>query len=143
MRPVVPFARVLDETLAGSSATADVAPPRTYRAPQVIGFFDFTSPGRQPHSPRPTIPSPLRPTRVQRCLTAKQRVALATLVALGATLGADFTIAELRTAFRALARRYHPDSFAGASELERSRLARLFTSARDAYELLRASATPA
>ena len=57
-------------------------------------------------------------------------------VALGGTLHRDFTNAELRSAFRALAREYHPDRHPGSSEFERERLAALFTRLRAAYEQL-------
>jgi DnaJ-class molecular chaperone len=47
-------------------------------------------------------------------------------IGLGATLGSDFTAHELRSAYRTLARRYHPDRHPASSEIEKARLARAF-----------------
>jgi DnaJ-class molecular chaperone len=56
-------------------------------------------------------------------------------------LGADFltdrfTNGELKSAFRVLARRFHPDRHPGSSDAERSHLARSFAAACDAYRTL-------
>jgi hypothetical protein len=74
--------------------------------------------------------------RPRRRLAAPQRQALAELVALGARLGDDFTAAELRSAFRALARHYHPDRHTTASASAREVFARQFARVHDAYRLL-------
>lgn len=71
-------------------------------------------------------PSTTGPARERRNLTMPQRQALEKFVWLGAGLGADFSASELRSAFRALALRYHPDRHPGISDAERARLARLF-----------------
>lgn len=76
------------------------------------------------------------PARPRRRLAGPQRRALDELVALGARLTDDFTAAELRTAFRALARHYHPDRHAAASDAERIVFARQFARVHDAYRLL-------
>jgi hypothetical protein len=140
MQHAASFAQVLDETLAGCMGTAEAdRPARTYRAPQVLGFFDFSAPGPQP-SPWPRrAPAPPPAPRVRRALTPWQRIALDELVALGADLSADFTQAELRTAFRGLARQYHPDRFAASSDSEKARLSRLFARAHGAYRTLHTS----
>lgn len=62
--------------------------------------------------------------------------ALDYLVGLGARLEPDLTMAELRSAFRALAREYHPDRHPGSSPQQRERLAALFRRLRQAYEHL-------
>lgn len=74
--------------------------------------------------------------RPRRRLAAPQQRALDELVTLGARLTADFTAAELRSAFRALARQYHPDRHTGVAEIERATLARQFARVHDAYRLL-------
>ena len=76
--------------------------------------------------PRPAsmaVPPPPPPPRV---LSAREQDALRELVALGADLRADFTVRELRSAFRLLALRYHPDRHPHSSDAERARLARMF-----------------
>jgi hypothetical protein len=76
---------------------------------------------------------PVRVERPRRRLTAAQQNAFDRLIALGAPLDAAFTADELRSAFRLLARRYHPDRHPGADAGERSRLAALFADAHRAY----------
>jgi DnaJ-class molecular chaperone len=51
----------------------------------------------------------------------------------GARLSDDFTRAELKSAFRALARGLHPDMHPRASSEERRWLAAAFRDAREAY----------
>jgi hypothetical protein len=73
----------------------------------------------------------------RRALTPAERQAIEALRALGADLRSDrFTDAELKSAFRSLARRFHPDRHPDSSEGERARLARAFASACDAYRTL-------
>lgn len=82
-------------------------------------------------APKPA--AEMRPTRV---LTERQQQALAHFVGLGARLHADFTSRELRSAFRLLARLYHPDRHPGCSEFEKARLSRLFAGLHEAYRQL-------
>jgi hypothetical protein len=77
-------------------------------------------------APKPTAASAAAPARSPRTLSPAQRVALSALVRLGATLTADFTDGDLRTAFRTLARQYHPDTHPAGSEREKAQLARIF-----------------
>jgi hypothetical protein len=75
--------------------------------------------------------------RPARCLTPSQQAAFDALRSLGAaTLASDFTDAELKRAFRELARTFHPDRHPGTTETERARLARAFASLCDAYRTL-------
>jgi hypothetical protein len=74
--------------------------------------------------------------RPRRTLTPRQHDALRALWGLGARLGADFTEPELRSAYKSLARRYHPDSHPDGSEAEVARLARIFANLTDCYRLL-------
>jgi DnaJ-class molecular chaperone len=73
-------------------------------------------------------------------LTPLQHRALAELIELGAALDDAFTAEELRTAFRHLARRLHPDRHPTASERETSRLAAAFARAKAAYDDLKRAA---
>jgi len=77
-----------------------------------------------------------RPTRPDRHLTAPQRRALADLTALGAAIDASFTREDLRSAFRALARRYHPDRHASRGDADPARLSAQFRLLHDAYRVL-------
>jgi hypothetical protein len=74
--------------------------------------------------------------RPLRRLTLRQQRALDELNALGANLRADFTPGELRTVFRTLARRYHPDSHPAATRAEASRLSRVFADVTTSYRCL-------
>lgn len=88
--------------------------------------------------PRTASRPPL--TRLPRHLTSAQRQALKTLVALGAELGEAFTARDLRSAFRTLARRYHPDRHPGLDAHGTARLAVEFARVRDACDRLKAIA---
>ncbi|HEX5107157.1 MAG TPA: J domain-containing protein [Vicinamibacterales bacterium] len=71
-----------------------------------------------------------------RTLSAHERHALHELIALGAALHEGFTRRELRSAFRALARRYHPDRHTDSSADHKARLATLFSRVCDSYQVL-------
>lgn len=79
---------------------------------------------------------------MRRALTAEQQRALAELVALGATLDPDFTVRELRSAFRFLVRRCHPDRHPGSSPAEQARLSQLFAVVTEHYRCLGAVFEP-
>jgi len=120
----VSFSDVLDEHLAGFPAEdAPSAAPRAY-LPPTLGFFPF-----ERRSPR----------RV-RILSPLQETALAAFVRLGARIGRNFTDTELRSAFRMLAREYHPDRHPQSSDQEKSRLSAAFSQLTDAYEHLQNAA---
>lgn len=75
----------------------------------------------------------------RRVLSSRQRQALCDLLALGVSVSEDFSPRELRSAFRTLARRFHPDRHAGSSERERTELARTFARVCDSYQVLAAA----
>ena len=80
---------------------------------------------------------PVRPARV---LSPSQREALNALIGLGAKLDDGFTLQELRSQFRALARAYHPDRHQGTRREAADQLARTFVTLRRAYEVLKKAA---
>lgn len=137
MRGGVAFSDILQEKLdvdLAGGAPADA--PAAFPMPPSLGFFpSYLAPGicsRAPLSPR-RWQAPARP-RPRRTLMRHEQRALDYLVNLGARLDADFTEAELRTAFRMLAREYHPDRHPGSSEQQKERLTALFRRLRHAYE---------
>ena len=139
MRRQPDFSQVLQERLDAYPVAEASAPGRGgMPMPPPLGFF-FTHPGlTSPVRPsagsrRWQAPPPQRP---QRALMPHERRALDYLVGLGARLEPDFTEAELRSAFRALAREYHPDRHPDSSQQQRERLAALFRRLRQAYEHL-------
>ena len=69
-------------------------------------------------------------------LTEPQQQALADLIALGARLDAAFTEGELRSAFRSLARRFHPDRHPGGTSADQTHHARQFARVADSYRCL-------
>lgn len=75
-------------------------------------------------------------TRARRTLTARQHEALERFIWLGANLTPDFSGSELRSTFRALARRYHPDRHPHVTDSERARLARAFAELSDCHRVL-------
>ena len=91
-----------------------------------------SSTGTAGGDPRASCRRPRRPTR----LTREQQVALDDLQALGALLTPDFTPEELRSTFRALARRYHPDRHPQAGQPAKAELSVLFRRLRAAYTVL-------
>ena len=76
-------------------------------------------------------------------LTADERLAVEQFVSLGATLIGDFTDGELRSAYRTLARQYHPDRHPQSSPVEKARLSRAFSNLCDAYRRLQAGSAHA
>jgi hypothetical protein len=123
--PAASFAHVLDRLIdagAGSSsmaATAGILTSPLFGMPQCVPVRAFRD--------RPRAP------RTRRVLTPPQRFALDTLRRHGARLPDDFDRAELKSAFRELARGLHPDMHPHASAVERAWLAAAFGEARQAY----------
>lgn len=75
--------------------------------------------------------------RPRRRLTAVQHDALETLRRAGAhDLQSDYLASELKSAFRRLARQFHPDRHPAANAETHARLAAAFRQVRDAYRAL-------
>jgi hypothetical protein len=132
------LAAPVEPGLRGGSLTmpADVPYPAVfYRALRSLGVDLQIS--QRPASPsaRPAVAPPRRGSATRQ-LTAAQREALDAMNALGARLEPDFSVADLRRAFRHLARRCHPDARFDAGPAERARLTRLFAAMQDAYRCL-------
>jgi len=142
----VPFAQLLDETLAAEPVRSSSSSGRPFRPAPVIGFFDFTArpPQQQPTARAARAPWTAAPAlRPIRHFSPRERVAFDELVGLGATLREDFTADELRRAFRELARRFHPDRHQGMAQADLGRLSELFRRAHKAYRTLQAPAVKA
>lgn len=140
------FAELLDAALAADTGV-DVAPGAatpSFRETILFGFYTAPRAARPLTSVKtaapvaskrpPAAPQP-RPHPSRR-LTAEQREALAALVSLGARLEVTFTARELRSAFKSLARQYHPDRHQGSSAAELARLTRLFAAINAHYQCL-------
>lgn len=106
------------------TSTSTVAPP----TPDVVA----------PEPPPRRRPAP-EPRRVDRVLNPAEESALETLIRLGASLDRAFTARELRSAFRELAHRYHPDRHPHASDSECMRLGAAFAELTSAYGILLSS----
>ena len=139
------FVDVLDEVLAGYEADSPAKP-----APMASGFatpsiFRFESRNMKPAaSPSGWLsasaaiaPPPPRPAPPRRTLSPRQREAIDAFVHLGARMDEDFTHDELRSVFRSLALRYHPDRHPGSSDSEKAHLSVRFAQLHDAYESLK------
>jgi hypothetical protein len=149
----VTFAEVLAQEMAGFLPRGPVSAPKP-PPPPIYRFvppnpFLYTKPllhfrasaygsiARPADASRLTVPvMPTLPPRRPRRLTKRQRRALDELVGLGADLHADFTDRELRSAYRTLARRYHPDRHPASSETEKARFARVFADLNENHRRL-------
>lgn len=141
MRRGIDFSQVLQDRLEACTV-ADVPEPARagFVAPPSLGFFlnypDLTPAVPPQANPRRWQAPPRPQPRPRRTFLPHEQRALDYLVGLGARLEPDLTLAELRSAFRALAREYHPDRHPGSSPQQRERLAALFCRLRQAYEHL-------
>ncbi len=150
-RPVprgLSFSEFLDQALtADPTPKPEIAePPRTSpaREPQVVIAADAVRPPR----PRSYGATPFAPpvsrtrrpgaasSRAARSFNSNDRRALDTFRDLGADLGIDFTVEELRRAFRQLAPAYHPDRHPDAGVLEARRYSAAFSSLNASYRRL-------
>jgi hypothetical protein len=120
------FAEVLDYALDAPEASVCAPQNGSFQAPHACldaGYRGLT--GIAPtwaanRYPRPAAGRPVR------ALGPAERHALDELAGLGARLREDFTSAELRSAFRALARRFHPDRCTDQSPADQAHAARIF-----------------
>jgi len=161
MRPGAAFRRILDEKLADdgcrwTSQQASVASARNVRTAAESAFLfggvpgaraatfaaAFAYTGRSSGWPTPpAVPAAARP-RPARQLTPAQQRALECLRSFGAgTLEAGSSEAEVKSAFRTLAHRYHPDCHPGADDRERTSLASDFGRIVQAYHQFTAVTT--
>lgn len=142
---VASFAEVLEAALG---AVTTPAPPGGWTPPRWSPpATRLEGPGVTPFAWTPYAhesgSGATRPVRPPRHLTARQRHALRALVALGGALTDDFTPCELRSAFRLLARLYHPDRHPQATDAERARLSGLFADLVAHHHTLTDTASPA
>lgn len=139
MRRGPDFNQVLQERLDACPVTEPTPAHAPFPASPSLGFF-FNHPGlAAPVDPTATsrrwqAPPPRQ--RPKRTLMPHEQRALDYLVGLGANIGSDFTEPELRSAFRALAREFHPDRHPGSTQQQKERLTAMFRRLRQAYEHL-------
>jgi hypothetical protein len=136
-----------DRRASRISQTGQPAAPHPFLFVEPRFFFNATAyaalagaPGAPWHADSSVPAQPL--PRPSRRLAAGEASAFNALVGLGADLRPDFTAGELRSAFRALARRYHPDSNPGSSDAAKVRLAGLFGDLTENYRRLLALIEP-
>jgi hypothetical protein len=145
----IAFTEILDEKLNAASEPPASPKPAVRHVPTVVAFFSefgatgrpvFDARGRDLYSSgsQPAVRiHPGQPASPRRSLSSREQAALDQLIALGATVGADFTVDQLRSAFRALAPMYHPDRHPGTSPGEKARLSMQFVQLHDAYRELK------
>lgn len=136
------FAAVLDDVLGRTPPEPPAARAWTpWVLPRGAVQFLFARPLTSAVPRWPLAPA-ARPRRARHLLNDVQQQAFERFAALGAPLEADFSIEELRRAYRRLAQRYHPDRHTAAAAAEREMLARGFTEAAAGYRCLRAVVEP-
>ncbi len=147
------FAEVLDEFLQPHLAAAHAPQQPAPARPAPANPFLFSAAYQRgtwslpkeyvgataPHAASGVTRSTVSAARPPRRLTAGQQRSFDALIEFGAALPADFSAQELRAAFRALARRYHPDRHPFADAGEVTVLSRQFTAITGHYELLRSA----
>jgi hypothetical protein len=141
------FRDALEQEMAGYRPRGPVSaptppPPPSYRLPHPLLFarplLQFGTAAYRPAGIS-LVAGPFQPTpspRPPRQLTVRQQRAVDELVLLGAELDGDFTARQLRSAYRALARQYHPDRHPSSSLTEKARLARVFASLNENHRCL-------
>jgi hypothetical protein len=143
-----PFLFASGSSIASAQMVAPAAGPMFSTAPRFL--VDETAraeavPGPPPvpsdtawiaETPAPVVQQP------PRILMAREGRALRELIALGADLQPGFTAADLRSAFRILARLYHPDRHPEADAEKHARLARTFSEVAEHHRCLLAVVEP-
>jgi hypothetical protein len=159
MAPAAAFAEVLERCLDHAPIRDAAAAGRsTFRvATTSLFWFDggtavdapsVATPVLRAHTEPAHSSSPLRllqpnrrdSARRARVLSSAQREALNQMIGLGARLDDTFTLQELRSEFRALARLYHPDHHHGTRRASAVPAASPFVALRSAYEVLKKAA---
>jgi hypothetical protein len=152
MAPAAAFAEVLDNCMDHTPIRESAAAGRSTSGVATRSLFWFE--GAPPNPPVKSAStfkvsrqtSPLRlvqsepPVRPARDLSPGQRDALNQLIGLGARLDASFTMQELRSQFRALARAYHPDRHPAKAPTAAAHLSSAFVTLRRAYDVLKQAA---
>jgi hypothetical protein len=141
------FAEFLDQALTAGPTLkpeiAEPAPTSSAREPHVVAADAIRAPRPKTYGATPfALPGSRgrRPASRSRCaarrLDPSDRHALDTFRDLGADLGIDFTVEELRRAFRQLAQAYHPDRHPDAGMLEVRQYSAAFSSLNASYRRL-------
>lgn len=147
MRPTARFAQILDEKLAGQCRPERAAAPAMNRATWVPSVCPPLSVDEIPFRRSPVAwaasaygrpmagisPEPTRPTRRR---SPAERAALECLRGFGAGLEEACSDEELRSAFRHLALRFHPDRHPEVADADREYLASAFGRITQAYRVL-------
>ena len=131
--PAVYFAHVLDRLIDGGPG-----PSTTATTAGILTMPLAAAPMGRAHAAFVFRGIPPRPVeRPRRRLTAAQYDAIETLRRAGAKdLRSDYLTSELKSAFRRLARQFHPDSHPTADAEAMARLASTFHQVREAYRAL-------
>jgi hypothetical protein len=152
MAPAAAFTEVLDQVVGRFQPSEPLAAGRPHPGITTRSLFWFEGATSMPNRVPPiTTPATARAgtlhsenietvVRSGRSLTSQQRDALDRFGHFGANLRADYTRDELRSAFRSLARCFHPDRHPGMGPAEKERLAATFSLLKTAYEELRRAA---
>jgi hypothetical protein len=117
-----------------------VAAPRRDRSSEHSGPHPAPSVTTPQATSLRLVRSEPRVARPPRLLSAAQRDALNQMIGLGARLDDTFTLEELRSEFRALARLYHPDRHLATRRAGAGQAANSFVTLRSAYDLLKKAA---
>jgi hypothetical protein len=138
------FVDVLDEVLAGYEGDDDGPSPRVgcFATPSIfrldpVGMKRSAASVAWLSTSVTTPTSSARLARPHRRLSPRQREAFNAFVQLGASISDDFTDEDLRSMYRSLALRYHPDRHPRSSDSERAHLSVCFSQLTDAYESLK------
>ena len=146
------FADVLDDALGvtpgpamtssrgASTPTLQPVPPFLFfTLPAAAGTRGTYAPAPWKHTRNQAVAVEAEPAEVRqpaRTLTAGQQRALNLLTSFGACLTPDFTFDDLRSEYRQLARRIHPDRHNSCTPSDRERLSRQFAELSESYRQL-------